>query len=302
MGNNFAIAPTDLNWFSQLRNNGFNQSEVNFWTPTPWNIKGLKTNDLLYFMLKSPIRKLGGYGKFSTYKNMSPEEAWNNFGTNNGVSNLSELQGRASFYIKKQTGRRIGSEIGCILLSEIELFDDDDFQTPEELLGVSFARQIVKIKIFDSIENNVGARSTDSPILDPPFQSQKHNKKKLKSVALTQRKGQTKFRNEVLNAYGGKCAITGTDEQAVLEAAHIENYINEHSNHINNGVCLRADIHKLFDKHLISVDEHFTVRVSKKINDPEYTKYNGRKLSLPRRKSDYPLGELLLERFSSFIS
>ena len=50
---------------------------------------------------------------------------------------------------------------------------------------------------FDSIENNVGARSTDSPILDPPFQSQKHNKKKLKSVALTQRKGQTKFSDTI---------------------------------------------------------------------------------------------------------
>ena len=53
-------------------------------------------------------------------------------------------------------------------------------------MGVRFARQIVKIKIFDSIENNVGARSTNSAILDPPFQSRKLNKKKLKSVALIQ--------------------------------------------------------------------------------------------------------------------
>ena len=53
-------------------------------------------------MLKSAIRKLGGYGKFSTHKNMPPEEAWNNYVINNGFSNLSELQGRASFYIKNK--------------------------------------------------------------------------------------------------------------------------------------------------------------------------------------------------------
>ena len=53
--------------------------------------KRVKKNDLSYFMLKSAIRKLGGYGKFSTYKNMPPDEAWNNYGINNGFSNLSEL-------------------------------------------------------------------------------------------------------------------------------------------------------------------------------------------------------------------
>ena len=66
--NNFGIANTDLNWFSQLRNEGYSQSPINFWTPTPWNIKKLQKGDFLYFMLKSPIRKIGGYGRFVEYK------------------------------------------------------------------------------------------------------------------------------------------------------------------------------------------------------------------------------------------
>ena len=38
---------------------------VNFWTPTPWGVKGLRKGDRLYFMLKAPVRKIGGYGIFS---------------------------------------------------------------------------------------------------------------------------------------------------------------------------------------------------------------------------------------------
>ena len=54
----FSIANTDIEWFEFLKkNNIFNN--VNFWTPTPWNVKKLKQGDLFYFMLKSPIRKLG---------------------------------------------------------------------------------------------------------------------------------------------------------------------------------------------------------------------------------------------------
>ena len=55
----FAVSPTDKNWFDFLKYSGLN-SFVNFWTPTPWNIKQLNVGNRLYFMLKSPIRKIGG--------------------------------------------------------------------------------------------------------------------------------------------------------------------------------------------------------------------------------------------------
>jgi len=58
----FAVAPTDLDWFQQLRTEGVNGNVINFWTPTPWNISKFKKGERLYFMLKSPIRKIGGYG------------------------------------------------------------------------------------------------------------------------------------------------------------------------------------------------------------------------------------------------
>ena len=41
----FAVAPTDINWFSQLRQEGINGQLANFWTPTPWNITKLNSGD-----------------------------------------------------------------------------------------------------------------------------------------------------------------------------------------------------------------------------------------------------------------
>lgn len=97
-----AVAPTDLNWFHFLRNNlSFNT--INFWTPTPWNIKRLKEGDKFYFLLKSPIRKIGGFGYFKKYDNMSVYEAWIKFGKGNGVSDLTELAERCSNYVRKHT-------------------------------------------------------------------------------------------------------------------------------------------------------------------------------------------------------
>ena len=54
-----AIAPTGKDWFAQLRARSSSQI-INFWTPTPWNVKGLSRGDLLYFLLKAPIRKIEG--------------------------------------------------------------------------------------------------------------------------------------------------------------------------------------------------------------------------------------------------
>ena len=72
----FAVAPTDINWFSQLRQEGIHGQLANFWTPTPWNITKLSLGNKLCFMLKSPIRKIGGYGHFYSYQNMKASIAW----------------------------------------------------------------------------------------------------------------------------------------------------------------------------------------------------------------------------------
>jgi hypothetical protein len=68
------------------------------------------------------------------------------------------------------------------------------------------------------------------------------------------RKGQYKFRKDLLEAYNGRCAITGCEIEEALEAAHIIPYCLTKNNTVLNGLLLRADLHTLFDFNLILVD------------------------------------------------
>jgi putative restriction endonuclease len=61
------------------------------------------------------------------------------------------------------------------------------------------------------------------------------------------RRGQAAFRAALIDAYGGRCSITGCDAVEALEAAHISPYKGDHTNDVTNGLLLRADLHTLFD-------------------------------------------------------
>lgn len=74
-------------------------------------------------------------------------------------------------------------------------------------------------------------------------------------VLIARREGRDVFRSTVLEAYGSRCAVTGFDAVDALEAAHIYPYRGPATNSVSNGLCLRADIHRLFDRGAISVHE-----------------------------------------------
>lgn len=82
---------------------------------------------------------------------------------------------------------------------------------------------------------------------------------------VTIRQGQPMFRAMLMEAYERRCAITGCTIEETLEAAHISPYRGTKSNHICNGLLLRADIHTLFDLGLIRIDAKGRVQASEHI-------------------------------------
>lgn len=114
----------------------------------------------------------------------------------------------------------------------------------------------------------------------------------LQVIAL--RQGQSAFRKSLLTAYSGACAVTGTATERVLEAAHIAPYKGEHTNLSSNGLLLRADVHTLFDLHLVTITPDHIVHVSTEVKDSEYSQYDGQSLAhLPPTLTDLPDGEQL---------
>lgn len=72
-----------------------------------------------------------------------------------------------------------------------------------------------------------------------------------KTTVTPLRPDQTKFRDDVIEAYGGRCAITGCSTLSALDAAHLTTWRG--GNDAKDGILLRADLHRLFDAKLMEI-------------------------------------------------
>lgn len=103
--------------------------------------------------------------------------------------------------------------------------------------------------------------------------------------SIVQRRGQREFRVALMAAYQNSCAMTGCAVVDVLEAAHIHSYMGSQTNLVSNGLLLRADVHTLFDLHLVSVDvATMTICVAPQLLDTTYRDLMGRALAAPSAK------------------
>lgn len=128
------------------------------------------------------------------------------------------------------------------------------------------------------------------------------NKKKFREGMSVVREGQQQFRKKVLRTYSQRCCISGYSFDIVLEAAHVTPYNGKDSNLIQNGLCLRSDIHRLWDKYLIAINpETKKVEVAECLNETEYKQFEGRTVFDGMSKELIPTRELLNIQYEKFL-
>jgi putative restriction endonuclease len=118
---------------------------------------------------------------------------------------------------------------------------------------------------------------------------------RLKVIAeVRRRQGGARFRRALLQAYDSRCAMTRYDATPALEAAHILPYRGPQTNHVANGLLLRADMHDLFDLGLIAVDTSaMRLLVADDLVGTEYEQYSGKSIWVPREVEARPSIEAL---------
>lgn len=83
------------------------------------------------------------------------------------------------------------------------------------------------------------------------------------------RRGQGKFRSEVLKNYNKRCAVCNIDREDLLEASHILPVRNlESAGNIENGICLCVLHHKMFDQGYMYFDTDYTLKFTNET--PQY--------------------------------
>jgi len=124
-----------------------------------------------------------------------------------------------------------------------------------------------------------------------------------------QRLHQASFREIVISAYQGRCALSGLREPLLLDAAHIIEDRNERLGHpvVQNGIPLAKTHHAAFDAHLIGIDADFRIHVSKRILDQDdgptleaLKRLDANRIYLPALRRDMPDRERLAMRFEQF--
>jgi hypothetical protein len=115
-------------------------------------------------------------------------------------------------------------------------------------------------------------------------------------ASIVRRRGQPAFRSALLQAYDFRCALTDCTVLEVLEAAHIVPYRGAATNHVQNGILLRADLHTLFDLKLLDFDDRWRVRLEPSLKRSWYAELDGKPLRLPKEKSCRPSLEALAVR------
>jgi putative restriction endonuclease len=124
-----------------------------------------------------------------------------------------------------------------------------------------------------------------------------------------QRLHQSTFREALIAAYAGRCALSGLPEPLLLDAAHIVSDANELMGQpvIPNGLALSKIHHAAFDAHLIGIDGDYRIHVSRRLLDlkdgPQLEalkQLDRMTIKLPTRKRDYPDRDRLDHRFQAF--
>ena len=74
-----------------------------------------------------------------------------------------------------------------------------------------------------------------------------------------------------------------------MEANHIDPYIGRDSNHVQNGIPLRKDLHQLWTRGLLGITKEYNVVLHDKVkNSKHYKGYEGKKMKLTTNNSYYP--------------
>jgi putative restriction endonuclease len=169
------------------------------------------------------------------------------------------------------------------------------FSVPDDV-ALELERRLAPVLLAGQPAPDSG--QADDPAFDPAS-ALDERERALRAICM--RRGQPAFRAALLNAYDGRCAITGCDVSDVLEAAHISPYGGPSTDRVSNGLLLRADIHTLFDCGLLAFDpKTLRVAIAGKLKVSAYSSLEGGSLRPPRNPAHWPSSLSLAQRFGIF--
>lgn len=294
-----AIAITDLGWYTFLAARP-EIHEVNFWTPSARAGFRAEPFSPFLFKLKAPHNAIAGFAYFAQYSRLPDWLAWETFELGNGCESFAEMRQRIGG-IRTRIGydEATGSDqIGCIQLVQPVFFPREvwvpqptDWRGPTQRYAKYDLSTGEGLRVWSACLEAAGA-STAQSAPAPELIAEKTQRYGTPQL-VAPRLGQNTFRVAVLEAYSRACCITGEHSLPALEASHIQPYASSGPHEVPNGLLLRADLHRLFDKGYITVTQDHRLEVGARLRDDfhngrTYYPLHGTQLQLPKAGSLRP--------------
>ena len=111
------------------------------------------------------------------------------------------------------------------------------------------------------------------------------------------------FKREVPKIYLNQCCISGmriesTTNAQMIDACHIVPFSISNDDTVSNGISLSPNLHRAYDRGLITINEDYIVRISPVVRENQtpfsISQFAGRRIILPEKKKDYPSPENLI--------
>lgn len=291
MGVKLVVAVTDDDWFEMLRRKP-NLTEVNFWSPTPKNFRALQQGEFFLFKLHAPRNVIVGGGIFAYASTLPCSLAWEVFGEANGARSGREMRMHIAKYRKPRSDDFSNFNIGCRILTQPFFFDESDWIPVPK----SWSPNIVSLKTYNT-DNSEGLQlwnAVNERIRrQSPYAVAEPDSRYGKPQIIRPRLGQGAFRIVVTEIYTRRCAVTKERTLPALDAAHIRPYREGGKHEPPNGLLLRSDIHRLFDKGHVTVSPDFHFEVGGRIreefeNGRDYYALHGKRIYVPKRRDLRP--------------
>jgi len=304
------IGVTDNDWFRFLR--ARKPAEANFWQPGgSRGFRALQPGEPFLFKLHSPENYIAGGGFFAHFSLLPSSLAWEAFGQANGAATLAEMRQRIEKYRRLKETSTEDYSVGCILLTAPFFFDEKDWIP----MPADYSRNIQTGKRYDLATGTgaalwaevrqrleriqaeerqpVAADAAVAPTAELPLWAAYRDHLHFidgpmhgDPILVRPRLGQGTFRVVITDVYDRHCAVTGEKVLPVLEAAHIKPVADGGRHEIPNGLLMRSDLHRLFDRGYITVTPDYRLHVSRRLKDDfhngeEYYQLKNRKIWLP---------------------
>ena len=301
------IGLTDPDWYRFLSTHP-NVDEANFWQPHGNRVfRALKPGDPFFFKLRAPDKAIVGFGFFERYEALPAWLAWECFGEMNGSPDYPTMMGRI-LRLRGDNQSTLSGEfkIGCIMVTAPVFFKPHEWILPPTDWATSGIQQGKTYdvnsgegqRIFQECLERAGSGAHYWNVDVEPRILAEGSARYGTPAPVTPRLGQGLFSLAVRDAYGRACAVTHEHSEPVLEAAHIRPYSLGGEHRVDNGLLLRSDLHRLFDRGYVTVTPDYEFRVGDRLrqdfsNGRSYYGFNGGKIHVPESPLLRPSRELL---------